>query len=242
MKYSGPNWTRRAALAQAGAAGRDDARIAEDLGCDGLVGAPAVDGAGKQPRLRPHPPVVHAQPRERRGAERYVPIAASLAALDVNQHAPTADVRHLQMAKLGVPHPGRVQDHQHRAMRQTVGAVDHPSHLLDAQDLRQPTRDFRIRRAVDQVPTPDVDLRKRLLCAQRADWHGQVSTPKGARLRYVSMTTRIPETVSAPARTDALCEPVTRSTRHCRRALSTPLRSLGRRSPAVASGDSRWPG
>ena len=61
--------------------------------------------------------------------------------------------RDLQMAQLRVPHAGRVQDHQHRAVRQTVGGVDHPRHLLDAQDLRQPTRGFRIRRVVEQVAT-----------------------------------------------------------------------------------------
>ena len=46
--------------------------------------------------------------------------------LDVNEHAPAIDVGDLQMAQLRVSHAGRVQDHQHRAVRQTVGGVDHP--------------------------------------------------------------------------------------------------------------------
>jgi hypothetical protein len=70
----------------------------------------------------------------------------------VNKHAPAIDVPDLQMAQLRVSHAGRVQDHQHRAMRQTVGGVDHPRHFLDAQNLRQPTRGFGIGRVVEQVP------------------------------------------------------------------------------------------
>ena len=122
------------------------------FGRDGFVSPPAVDGAGKQPRLRPHPPVVHTQRCEQRRAEWHVPIPSSLPPLDVNQHAPAIDVLHLQMAQLRVSHAGRVEDHQHRAVRQTVGGVDHPRHLLDAEDLRQPPRGFGVRRVIEQVP------------------------------------------------------------------------------------------
>jgi integrase len=38
---------------------------------------------------------------------------------------------------------------------------------------------------------PDVDLHKRQLCVQRSEWKGHVTIPKGARLRYVPMTTRL---------------------------------------------------
>ena len=34
----------------------------------------------------------------------------------------------------------------------------------------------------------DVDLAKRQLCVQRSDWNGQVTMPKGGRLRYVPLT------------------------------------------------------
>ncbi len=37
----------------------------------------------------------------------------------------------------------------------------------------------------------DVDLRKRQLCIQRSEWRGHVTVPKGGRLRYVPMTTRL---------------------------------------------------
>ncbi len=37
----------------------------------------------------------------------------------------------------------------------------------------------------------DVDLTKRQLCIQRSDWNGQVTSPKGGRLRYVPLTVRL---------------------------------------------------
>lgn len=37
----------------------------------------------------------------------------------------------------------------------------------------------------------DIDLDKRQLCVQRSDWRGQINAPKGGRLRYVPLTTRL---------------------------------------------------
>ena len=37
----------------------------------------------------------------------------------------------------------------------------------------------------------DVNLGKRQLCVQRAEWRGHVNVPKGGRLRYVPLTTRL---------------------------------------------------
>ena len=37
----------------------------------------------------------------------------------------------------------------------------------------------------------DVDLGKRQLCVERSAWNGQVTTPKGGRLRYVPLTLRL---------------------------------------------------
>lgn len=37
----------------------------------------------------------------------------------------------------------------------------------------------------------DVDLTKRQLCVERSDWRGQVTSPKGGRLRYVPLTVRL---------------------------------------------------
>jgi integrase len=37
----------------------------------------------------------------------------------------------------------------------------------------------------------DVDVGKRQLCVARSDWNGQVTSPKGGRLRYVPLTVRL---------------------------------------------------
>jgi integrase len=37
----------------------------------------------------------------------------------------------------------------------------------------------------------DIDMPKRQLCVQRSDWNGQVTIPKGGRLRYVPLTARL---------------------------------------------------
>ena len=37
----------------------------------------------------------------------------------------------------------------------------------------------------------DVDLVKRQMCIQRSEWRGHVTSPKGGRLRYVPMTSRL---------------------------------------------------
>jgi hypothetical protein len=110
----------RHALAQPRPLCGNDARLPEDLGGDGRVGAPAVDSPRKQPRLRPHLPVVHAERGEERGAEGDVAVAPALPMSDVTQHAPAVDVPNLQMPELGIPHTGRVQHHQHGAMRQAM--------------------------------------------------------------------------------------------------------------------------
>ena len=42
----------------------------------------------------------------------------------------------------------------------------------------------------------DVDLANRQLCVRRSDWNGQVTTPKGGRLRYVPLTRRLAAALS----------------------------------------------
>ena len=37
----------------------------------------------------------------------------------------------------------------------------------------------------------DIDLGKRQMCVERADWDGHVTTPKGGRLRYIPLTLRL---------------------------------------------------
>ena len=42
----------------------------------------------------------------------------------------------------------------------------------------------------------DVDLVNRQLCISRSDWNGQVTTPKGGRLRHVPLTRRLAAALS----------------------------------------------
>jgi integrase len=37
----------------------------------------------------------------------------------------------------------------------------------------------------------DVDVSKRQLCVQRSDWNGELTSPKGGRLRYIPLTVRL---------------------------------------------------
>jgi hypothetical protein len=69
----------------------------------------------------------------------------------VNNHPPAVDVGDLQMPKLRVPHAGRVQDHQHRAVRQVLCRVDQVRDVIDAQNLRESTRGLGVRRVVQRV-------------------------------------------------------------------------------------------
>ena len=43
----------------------------------------------------------------------------------------------------------------------------------------------------DGLEWRDVDLTKRQLCIQRSAWNGEVTSPKGGRLRYVPLTVRL---------------------------------------------------
>jgi integrase len=41
----------------------------------------------------------------------------------------------------------------------------------------------------------DIDLAKRQMCIRQSDWNGQLTTPKGGRLRYVPLTRRLAATL-----------------------------------------------
>jgi hypothetical protein len=71
--------------------------------------------------------------------------------LNVNQHAATVDVPDLQMPELGIPHPRRVQDHEHGALGQVARPVDQSGNFLRTEDRREPPRDLRKRKVLQQV-------------------------------------------------------------------------------------------
>ena len=71
--------------------------------------------------------------------------------LNVNQHATTVDVADLQVAQLGVPHAGRVQDHQHRPIGEILRAIDQTGDFLRGENHREASRDLRKRDVVEQI-------------------------------------------------------------------------------------------
>ncbi len=78
----------------------------QHFGGDGLVGTPAVLGAGEQVRLGPHPPVVLTERFAELGIKRHIPILPAFALPDMDDHAAAVNISYFQPAQLGAPHPG----------------------------------------------------------------------------------------------------------------------------------------
>ena len=158
----------------------------------------------------------------------------------MNQHAPAIDVPDLQLAQLRVAHAGRVQDHQHRAVRQTVGRVDHPRHLLDAEDLRQPSRGFGIRRVVEQIPTlqglHEEEAQRRDVEADRQRSH----LPLAQQIRLVRSEMRLIQPVRPALEVSGELLDRVQIRRDGRRRIVTPLEllqhdlaAMGHKTPPV---------
>jgi integrase len=92
---------------------------------------------------------------------------------------------------------GRDRDDYGEQSRGSRGATDRDRALTrDPRDVF--TKDLDLphgpeRRCGEMIALEwrDVDLDKRQICVQRSDWNGQVTTPKGGRLRYVPLTIRL---------------------------------------------------
>ena len=112
-------------LLNPGTAGGILAGVARGLGIDGLITAvPAI--AGKQPDAGffAQAPPVRAEFVEQDGAEHYVAVLATLAALDVNHHASAIDVADLQASQLGVANAGGVEGHEDGAIEGCRRGID----------------------------------------------------------------------------------------------------------------------
>ena len=86
----------------------------------------------------------------------------------------------------------------------------------------------------------DVDLAKRQMCIQRSEWRGHVTVPKGGRLRYVPMTTRLATAIREQRHLRSarvLCRddgsPVTQD------IVGEDVRKAGRKAGVAASGAHR---
>jgi hypothetical protein len=71
--------------------------------------------------------------------------------LNVNQHASAVDVVDLQVAEFGVPHAGRVQDHQHRPIGEILRAIDQTGDFLRGENHGEASRDLRKGDVLQQI-------------------------------------------------------------------------------------------
>src|SRR5713226_6910416 len=101
------------------------AGVARGLGIHGLIAAvPAI--AGKQPDTGSvaQPAPVRAQFVEQNRAEHHVAILATLATLDVKNHALAVHVADLQASQLRVANASGIESHEHGAIKGSRSGVD----------------------------------------------------------------------------------------------------------------------
>ncbi|SRR6266851_4090698 len=112
-------------LLNAGTVGGILASVARGFGIHGLIAAvPAI--SWKQPDTGSFTqlPPVRAEFFEQDRAEQHVAILATLAALDVENHALAVHVADLQASQLRVPNPSGVESHEHGAIKGSRSGVD----------------------------------------------------------------------------------------------------------------------
>ena len=97
-------------LLNPGTAGGILASVARGLGIDGLIAAvPAIPGKQPDTGSFAQPSPVRTEFFEQDRAEHHVAVLATLAALDVENHALAVHVADLQASQLGVPNASRVE-------------------------------------------------------------------------------------------------------------------------------------
>jgi Protein kinase domain len=107
------------------------ASVARGLGIDGLIAAvPAIPGKQPDTGSFAQPSPVCAEFFEQDRAEHHVAILATLAALDVENHALAVHVADLQASQLRVPNASRVESHEHGAIKGSRSGVDELPYLL----------------------------------------------------------------------------------------------------------------
>jgi hypothetical protein len=112
--------------------------LPDNLLCDGHVGPPVVDGAGEQICLRLHPAPILAQGVQQLRGQQDVAVTATLALANMNDHALAIDIADLEMAWFSASQAGRIQHHQHGAMREVLRGSNEPRHFLLTQYCGHP--------------------------------------------------------------------------------------------------------
>ena len=99
-----PQQMRAHGFRDSGSLSRFPARLPQNFGRDGLVGAGAVDRPGEHVGLRLHPAPVLTQRLKHLWAQRHVAVLAAFALPDVDQHAGAVDILDLEAAQFSPPH------------------------------------------------------------------------------------------------------------------------------------------
>ena len=131
---------------ESSAASRASAHVPDRLIRDGLFHAAMATAAREQVEVGPPGEPVLAQGMEQPGAEHDVAVLASLAAPDTNDHPLAVDVADLQRRHLCAAAAGRVEGHQHGALKGRPGHIDQAGDFSLAEHLRQAQVWSRIRR------------------------------------------------------------------------------------------------
>ena len=117
----------------------------------GRIGAPAMERAGEEIGLRPHPAVVLTQRGEQRRTERDLAIATALALLDAQHHALAIDVADFQLAHFAPPQARAVERQQQRAVIEILRARDQALDFVGTEHDRQAASPLRIRQVLVHV-------------------------------------------------------------------------------------------
>jgi len=105
--------------------------VARGFGIHGLIAAvPAIPWKQPDTGSVAQPPPVRAQFVEQDRAEHHVTVLATLAALDVNDHALAVHVADLQASQLRVADAGGVESHEHGAIKGSRSGVDELGYFL----------------------------------------------------------------------------------------------------------------
>jgi hypothetical protein len=159
QQMSGEAVTQRVGMnlfLDAGSLGGSLAGVPDGFGVDGPIAA-MVAVARKQPHVgfSVQPMPMGTELFQQLGTEQHIAISASLAALDMNDHALAVDVADFQARQFRVPYSGGVKRHQQDALMGRTSRVDQLRDFLLAEDRRKTMCLFRVGRFGD-APGPSM--------------------------------------------------------------------------------------
>jgi hypothetical protein len=127
-------------------ASRAPAHVPDRLVGDRLLDSTMAIAAREQIDPRPLGAPVRAQRIQQPGTEHDVTVLAALAAVDMDEHALAIDIADLERGHLCTAAAGRVERHEHGALKGCPGRLDQTCDFFPAEHLRQVLDRSRIRR------------------------------------------------------------------------------------------------